>query len=117
MRIKRLFANYLMAIQNVNRVLYLENQIPILKQVRFSRNDQCHYLKGENPIKDDSLYDDRLTVLLFKLNNVLPEIKIMFDMQYPSLLSDLLNTQSVIIKNPTTPSKIVMAQLEYWWNF
>lgn len=111
---KELFKKYLIAIQDINSNDYIETKINLqskqnLINLKKHRITDCHYL--DNTFSQTEI-DDRRSVFLDKVKNIPNEIKQMFDVRYPNLLTDI---EQFIAPNPTNPSQQVIDDIELWW--
>lgn len=101
---------YIIAIQDVNRLRQLEKTIPILKDLRSSRNETSHYI-DEN-IDSKSLQQEKLNVLSEKLHNMDSEVKKHFDFMYPNLIKDIIPHINTGIKSIDEKD---IYKATYWW--
>jgi uncharacterized coiled-coil DUF342 family protein len=111
---KELFKKYIMAIQDINSLDYIETKINSqskqnLIKLKNNRISECHYL--DNTYSQTEI-NDRRSILLDKIKNMSNEIKQMFDARYPNLLTDI---EQFIAPNPTTPIQQVIDDIELWW--
>jgi hypothetical protein len=113
---KELFNKFIIAIQDINNIDYLETKINLqskqsLKNLKRQRINECHYL--DNSYLQTEI-DDRRTILLDKIKNMPQIIKNMFNNKFPNLLIDI---EGFIAPNPTFPSQQTKDEIDdSWWN-
>jgi predicted RNase H-like nuclease (RuvC/YqgF family) len=112
---KELFNKYIIAIQDANRYLHFyEKKLSVealddLKELKYNRIESCHYLDNDY---EEERKKEYLNSLYSKIINISPEIKQMFDSEYPNLLSEI----APIIDSNSLKSTKYSKRLNIWWN-
>jgi chromosome segregation ATPase len=115
-RIKNIsvYEKYLMAIQDLNSLEQLEAKLNYptnreLNELRRERIHNCHYLDT----KYDDDIDDRRIVLYEKLVTIPPQIKAMFDQDYPTVLNAII---PYVVRANTQLSQKSLHRINRWWD-
>jgi hypothetical protein len=111
---KEQYKQYIIAIQDVNRIGNIETKIDVrsrgkLSKLRKNRVSEYHYLVD---VMDEDEINDRRTILLEKLKNMDICVKELFDKKYPYLIKDILHH---IVSNKTEPSDESLNDINDWW--
>jgi chromosome segregation ATPase len=111
---KKVFDNFIIAIQDLNSVDELEKKVKIstrkqLIKLKNKRINSCHYLDNR---EDEDTKNDKRTILENEISNMPSEIKKLFDIKYPNLLEDIVGC--IIIKK-TFPSIDFIQEMKEWF--
>ncbi|ATZ81106.1 hypothetical protein BMW23_1062 [Bodo saltans virus] len=111
---KKVFDNFVVAIQDLNSLDELEKKVNIvtkkeLVKLKNKRISNCHYLDHRD---DEDVKNDKRTILEYEINNMPSDIKKLFDMKYPNLLGEI--TKYIIIKK-TSPTIDFAQEMKEWF--
>ena len=107
--IKELYSKYIIAFQDINQLDQLENRVPVLKQIRSNRMDQCHYIFDSDSQKE---VNNRRTVLLNKIKNMPIGVEQLFNKRYPNFITDIIK---YIAPYPVNVSIQDEEKINEWW--
>lgn len=113
METDKLFNKYVMAFQDLNRVLKLEtilNSKQTLRKPRKNRVSECHYLDEED---EKTEQDEKIYVLYQKICNIPEQIKNIFDKRYPDIIKEIV---SVMPNIKIEMTKETEEEINMWWN-
>jgi hypothetical protein len=105
---KDLYNKFMIAIQDINRMLSLEQQNTSFKDLREDRIYTCHYMKDHD---SQEMKDAKITVLYEKLHNMKDNIREDFNNLYPNVIEDVL-----LHISPVHVSDKLIKRVNKWWN-
>jgi len=113
MRSNYLFGKFLVAIQDLNKENNLENNIHMMTTLREERNGEYHYI---NKNDNNKLKEDKIEILLNKINNMPDRVKNKFNFIYNNIIDDIialkLNDETKLLNI----DEITKQKIEYWWD-
>ena len=111
---KEQYKKYITAIQDINRLMSLENNYNIkknLEKLRIDRNYDSHYIMED--YDDNDLKNDKKIILVEQINNMPNEIKNKFNKKYPKLLENIIGY--IEPNNKIISSKENEEEVREWW--
>jgi chromosome segregation ATPase len=115
MMTRQLYNKYIVAIQDVNRIVEIEKIVTgttknTLKDLRENRVNECHYI---NDIRDSPKEkENKRTVLFQKIMNIDSNVKRLFELHYPNLLHDI---SGYIVGSSVNLTDTERDKIEDWW--
>lgn len=123
---KNIFNKFVIAIQDLNSSEKLETKlskndkiniiadrhIRLYEAIKLKKNriSECHYINNDD---EDDLLNDKIIVLLNKLENMDESIKNMFNKKYPNLINSILHD---ITRDKTLLSQDNLEIINDWWD-
>jgi|LakMenEpi02Apr12_1017379.scaffolds.fasta_scaffold01958_1 uncharacterized protein YoxC len=118
MKQKEQYKKYITAIQDINRLISLENKKYYnydikknLEKLRNDRNYDSHYILEDND--NDDIKNDKRIILVEQLDSMPNEIKNRFNKKYPKLLENIIGY--IEPNNNTISSKENEEEVREWW--
>jgi len=118
MKQKEQYKKYITAIQDINRLISLEQIIyknydikKNLEKLRNDRNYDSHYILED--YDDNDLKNDKRIILVEQINNMPNEIKNKFNKKYPKLLENIIGY--IEPNNNLISSEENEEEIREWW--